>query len=372
MNLNDFIVPQLHGIRSYIPTPTADQVAQKIGLPPSAIIKLDANENLMPPSPAVLHAMANVPPNLYPDPDQNLLRDALSSYLGVDRTHILCANGGDEIIHLIFRMFISAGDAVIDCPPTFGVYAHETLQANATYVAVPRRADFSVDVAGVEHAVKTTPRAKLLFITNPNNPDGSTTPPADLHRLMALPIMVVIDEAYIELSSQPSVIREAAASENVMVVRTLSKLVGLAGMRVGYGIFPASIAPHVWGVKPYFAPSAPSQHVAVIALSDRAHIDATKRAIVAERNRLCEALDELGWITPVPSETNFILCKLSHPRFENQSMPAGAVLHGELERRGILTRIFGGRLNDYIRISVGRPEHTDALVSALKEIGATL
>lgn len=370
MNVNDFVVPQLHGMRGYIPTPTAGQMAQKLGLPLSAMIKLDANENVMPPSRVVLDAMASTPPNLYPDPDQNLLRDALSNYLGVDRKHILCANGGDEILHLIFRIFVGPGDGVIDCPPTFGVYAHEAAQAHANYVAVPRRADFSIDVDAVEAAVRNTPRAKVLFVTNPNNPDGSVTSPADLSRLMALPIMVVVDEAYIELSSQPNVVQHAVASDNVIVVRTLSKLVGLAGMRVGYGVFPANIVGFVWGVKPYFAPSAPSQHVAVAALSDRAHIDATKRAIVAERNRLCETLDELGWLTPVPSETNFVLCKVTHPGMGGQPKPAGALLHGALEQRGILTRFFGGVLGDYVRISIGRPDQMDALVAALKDIGA--
>ena len=363
MNAESLVLPQVRGARGYTPTPSLDQMSIKLGLPADQMLKLDSNENLLPPSPAVIAAIQNSAPNLYPDPDQNELRDALAGYMGVDRAHILCGNGGDELIHYLFQLFVSPGDGVIDAPPTFGVYAAEASLSAANYVTVPRRADFSVDVDAVEAAVRATPRAKLLFLTNPNNPTGTPLPHADILRMLALPVMVVVDEAYIELSAQPSVAPLVAQHDNLIVIRTLSKLAGLAGLRCGYGVYPRSIIQHMWKIKPYFSPGITAQRAGVAVLGDRAQLAANRAVIVAERARLCEMLDELGWAEPVPSEASFVLVKL---RGAVGEQPIGKRAQQHLERQGILVRYFGGALSSYVRISIGQPMHTDRVIAGLR------
>jgi histidinol-phosphate aminotransferase len=297
--------------------------------------------------------------HIYPDPDQNTLRDAISHDIGVDKAHILCGAGGDEIIDLVGRLFIDAGDCMIDLPPTFGMYRWEADVVNARYVSVPRRADFSIDLAAVTQIAQNTPRVKLLFVTNPNNPDGSIVPRETLLALLKLPVVVVVDEAYIDFSAEASMAPLVAAHDNLIVLRTFSKLAAMAGMRVGYGVFPLAVIKHLWKIKQPYTPTVASSVMAIAALEDRAWLDACVRAIVAERARLGELLSEFDWITPLPSASNFLLCRISGRDAKQLKL--------DLEKRGILLRHFDkDGLRDCIRVSVGRPEHTDALIAALK------
>jgi histidinol-phosphate aminotransferase len=213
--------------------------------------------------------------------------------------------------------------------------------------------------------VHENPQAKLLFITNPNNPTANAAPHEDILRLIGLPLMVVVDEAYIELSAQPSVVKLVEQRDNVIVIRTLSKLAGLAGMRCGYGVFPRKIVGHAFKIKPYFTPNIAAQAAGVAVLQDQGAMQRNKRAIIAERARLCEMLDELGWVKPLPSETNFVLCEVADDG--DASLPVAQRLVQYLAGRGILIRYFGGTLNRHIRISIGLPEQHDRLVAAMRE-----
>jgi histidinol-phosphate aminotransferase len=276
--------------------------------------------------------------------------------------HLLCGAGGDEVIDMLARAFVEPGDSIIDLPPTFGMYKWEADVLHATHVVVPRRHDFSIDVAAIERAVAAAVRPKLLFVTNPNNPDGSITPRADLLKLLDLPIVVVVDEAYIDFSDQESLAPLVAERDNLIVLRTFSKLAGMAGLRVGYGVFPLPVIRHLWKVKQPYTPNVAGTVAAMAAMDDREWLQQRMAAIVAERARMCAALAALGWITPLESHTNFVLCRVAGGR------EARAVKQG-LEAHGVLVRYFNrDGLRDCIRISVGRPEHTDALMAALKTL----
>ena len=168
------------------------------------------------------------------------------------KARLLAGMGADELIDLVLRALLEPGDAVIDCPPTFGMYPFSTAVNGGRYIAVPRRADFSLDVAAIEAAVAAAPRAKVLFVCSPNNPDGGVVDDATLRRLLALPLLVVLDEAYVDFAGLPSRMEWVAAHDNLAVLRTFSKLAGLAGLRVGYGAFPDWLLPHLWKIKqPY-------------------------------------------------------------------------------------------------------------------------
>jgi histidinol-phosphate aminotransferase len=368
MNVEALIAAHVRGMLPYVPIVPLDVLSKRLGLPPERIVKLDANENPYGTSPRALEALARSRElHIYPDPDQTALRETLSAFIGVPMDHILCGAGGDEVIDLLARAFVSPGQFILDLPPTFGMYKWEADVLGAQYVPVPRRSDFSVDIDAVEGTVRALEASgvppRLLFVTNPNNPDGSSTARADLLRLLDLPVVVVVDEAYIDFSTQPSLAPLVPERDNLIVLRTFSKLAGMAGLRVGYGVFPLPIIKHLWKVKQPYTPNVAGSVMAIAAMQDREWLDDSVRAITAERERMIDALRALGWMTPFPSETNFVLCRVHDGR------DAKAVKLA-IEREGVLVRYFDREgLRDCLRISVGRPEHTDALVSALRAAG---
>lgn len=366
MDVESLIAAHVRGMRPYEPIVPLDVLSKRLGLPPEQIVKLDANENPYGTSPRALEAVAaSRELHIYPDPDQTALREALSAFVGVPADHIMCGAGGDEVIDLMARAFVEPGQFIVDLPPTFGMYKWEADVLGAQYVSVPRRRDFSIDVDAVEGTVRALEASgvapKLLFVTNPNNPDGSVTPRADLLRLLDLPVVVVVDEAYIDFSTEQSLASLVPERNNLIVLRTFSKLAGMAGLRVGYGVFPLPVIKHLWKVKQPYTPNVAGTVMAIAAMQDRDWLDRSVVAITAERARMTEALRGLGWIEPLSSETNFVLCRVS-------GRDAQAVKQA-IERQGVLVRYFNkDGLRDCLRISVGKPEHTDALIEALRRV----
>ncbi len=370
MDVEALLAPHVRAMEPYSPIVPLDVLSARLGVPADRIVKLDANENPYGFSPKALATIAaSRDLHIYPDPDQTALRAAISAYIGVPTEHILCGAGADEVIDLLARSFVLPGEAIVDLPPTFGMYKWQADVLHARYITVPRRADFSVDLDAVEAAVTQgvtaaaagdAGRPKVLFIANPNNPDGSITARADLLRLLDLPIVVVVDEAYIDFSDEQSLAPLVAERDNLIVLRTFSKLAGMAGLRVGYGVFPLPVIQHLWKVKQPYTPNVAGTVAAIEALADREWLEQSTTAIVAERARLAAQLRELGWLTPLPSQTNFLLCRVAGGRHAHAIKLA-------LERQGVLVRYFArDGLRACIRISVGRPEHTDALLSALR------
>ncbi|MCL5995178.1 MAG: histidinol-phosphate transaminase [Chloroflexi bacterium] len=365
MNVEEMIAPHLRDMQPYTPIVPFDVLTKRLGVTRAQIVKLDANENPYGPSPRALQALAGADVlHIYPDPDQTTLREAISGFIGVPIEHILCGAGVDEVIDLIGRAFIQPGDAVIDLPPTFGMYKFEADIVNATYVTVPRRADFSVDVEAIKQVVAHQPsgsRPKLLFVANPNNPDGCMLADRDLDELLDLPLVVVLDEAYIDFSAYPSRAGWVRERGNLIVLRTFSKLAGLAGVRVGYGVFPQNVIQHLWKIKQPYTPNVAGSIAAIAALSDPEYLQEVVRRIVSERERMGELLSELGWLHVYPSQANFLLCRVRDR--DARQLKLG------LEQHGILVRYFDrDGLRDCIRISVGRPEETDRLLATLREL----
>lgn len=324
------------------------------------VIKIDANENPFGPSPRALAALADVRHwNRYATQDE--LRPAVAQYVGVAPENIVIGNGADEVLDLVMRIFLAPGDAILDCPPTFEMYAQYAALIGARVIRVARRDDFSIGVQAIERAAAEG-KPKIIFVANPNNPDGSLTPVKDIERLLALPALVVLDEAYAEFTSQSFATRVPEQS-NLVVMRTFSKWAGLAGLRIGYCIAPKLIANQVMRTKSPYNVNAAAIVAARASLEDAEYLCANVRRIISERERLSAALDRTGWIKPYPTCTNFILCKV-------QGRTPGQVREA-LAARGIWIRAYASpRLSDCIRISVGTPEQDDMLLGALNEIGA--
>jgi histidinol-phosphate aminotransferase len=366
----DLLRPDIYEMEEYTPIEPFEVLSARLGLPAERIIKLDGNENPYGPSPRALAALADYGRyHIYPDPEHTLLREAIQDYIDVDKSHILFGNGSDELIDLVMRLFLGPGDAIINCPPTFGMYSFDAAVCGAEVVRVPRRADFSLNVEGIRRqALETSPLKKLLFINSPNNPDGSVTSRENLLQLLELPLVVVVDEAYAEFSGT-SVVDLVPEHPNLVVLRTFSKWAGLAGLRIGYGVFPLGIIRHLWKIKQPYNVNVAAQVAALASLEDLDYLRANVQRIVAERKRLYAGLGKLDFLCPYPTQSNFILCRVL-------SQSKGRVLGRDarqvklsLERKGILIRYFAKPgLRDCIRISVGRPEQTEALLQALREV----
>jgi histidinol-phosphate aminotransferase len=357
----------LESMPPYTPIEPFEVLSARIGRDPSQIIKLDANENPYGPLPVVREALGKMDfPHIYPDPESRALRKSLASFIGVDEEYLLAGSGADELIDLLMRVFLDPGDCVLSCPPTFGMYSFDSELNAARCIEVPRKADFSLDIEAIRDAVNEY-RPKLFFITSPNNPDGSVIPSDVMDQLLSLPTLIVLDEAYIEfagenLDSRLSRIREVPTRENLVVLRTFSKWAGLAGLRVGYGAFPNWLMPTLWKSKQPYNVNVAASVAAQVSLENVDELTAVVERLKSERTRLSVALQQVSYLKPYPTQSNFILCKVT-------GRDAAELKSRLAQEHGIFIRYFNKPgLQDHIRISVGRPEDTDALVKALQSL----
>jgi histidinol-phosphate aminotransferase len=353
------IKPHLLRMKAYGYIAPLEVLTENAHVPIETLIKLDGNENPYGCSPRVKEALAKYPYyHIYPDSEQRELRKSLQDYTGAPAAQIVVGSGSDELIDFIMRLFVNPGDQVVNCVPTFGVYEFSTEAYGGIVVALPRDQSFAIDVPAVKKAIAAG--AKLVFIASPNNPTGNTTPRQHILDILDNDVIVVVDEAYCEFGGQ-TMIPLVGQFDNLIVLRTFSKWAGLAGLRVGYGIFPEKIAHHLFRIKPPYNVNAAAQIAALESLRDLDYLQHTIKAILSERKRLSDKLAGTGALIPWPSEANFILCSVRN----NQA----ATVYQELRHRGILVRYFDTPLlTDCVRISVGKPEHTDALLAALSEI----
>jgi len=358
-DIERLIRPELTAMKAYTPIEPTDVLSQRIDIPREKVIKLDGNENPYGCSIRVKQAMANYAYyHLYPDPEQRELKKALEKYSGISSKYILAGSGSDELIDLILRLFVEPGDRVIDCSPTFGMYPFSTDVCGGKVVSIPRKQDFSIDVAAIKKTIDK--QVKVIFIASPNNPSGNITPEQTILELLNSSMVVVIDEAYFEFSGvtvAPMVLKYP----NLVVLRTFSKWAGLAGLRVGYGIFPLNMVKYLMKIKQPYNVNAAAQVAALESLKDISYLSGTIKAIIDERERLFTRLSQLDWLKVYPSQANFVLCSVLNGKAKT--------IHKGLQKKGIFVRYFDTpQLKNCLRISVGKPEHTDALIASLREI----
>ncbi|MDD4876737.1 MAG: histidinol-phosphate transaminase [Dehalococcoidales bacterium] len=358
--IEKFIRSDLLGFGGYSAHTSPETLEGKIDIPVDNIIKIDANENVYGCSRRVNQALANYHDyNIYPDNGQMLFREALAGYTGVTAEHIVAGSGSNQLIDLILRLLIDKGDEVINCIPTFGIYRFSTKLCGGNIIDVSRDEKFAVNVNAVKAAVNE--KTKLIILANPNNPTGMLTPKKDILELADIGVPVLIDEAYYEFCGE-TVAPLVTRYQNLMVLRTFSKWMGLAGLRVGYGLFPPVIADYLLRIKIPYNVNLAALIAAQESLKDIDYLMNRVKVIISERERLFAELEKLEWLEPLPSQANFILCLVVKGNAKE--------LKQKLQNRGILVRYFDEPvLKKYIRFSVGKPEHTDALIKVLHEIG---
>jgi histidinol-phosphate aminotransferase len=358
--------PRFERFPAYTPIEPFEVLSARLGLPPDKIVKLDANENPYGPSPKVRAALAELAyPHIYPDPESRALRAGLAQFTGVGEQYLLAGSGADELIDLLLRVLLEPDDCVLNIPPTFGMYPFDTLLNAGQVIEVARRADFSLDMPALLEVVRAR-KPKAVFLTAPNNPDGRFPNLDEVEAFLAEDLLVVIDEAYIEFTSQGgrlgealSRIRQVSERENLVVLRTFSKWAGLAGLRVGYGAFPAWLMPALWKAKQPYNVNVAASAAALASLADLDWLSANVVSLRAERERLYQELTQISFLRPFPSQANFILCQVVGRSAKG--------LRDTLANQGVFVRYYdNAHLRDFVRVSVGRPQDTDAVIAALR------
>jgi len=358
--IEKLIRPELVGFGGYAASKSPETLRGKVETEPEDIIKLDANENPYGCSPGVSRVLAEYTEvNIYPDAGQQELREQIQEYTGVPAKYIVASAGSDQLIDLIMRLFLSPGDEVINCIPTFAMFAFFINLCNGKAVNVPRDGQYNVDIAGVKKAISQ--KTKLIFLATPNNPTGTITPHEDILKILDTGIPTVVDEAYYEFTGE-TIAPMVGKYKNLMVLRTFSKWAGLAGLRVGYGMFPEKIADYLLKIKEPYCVNVAALAAVRETLKATDYLMANVKNIIAERERLYSGLQRIEWLKPYPSQANFILCAVLKGK--------ASQLQQRLQDRGILVRYFDQPLlENCVRISVGRPEQNDILLEMLKEMG---
>ena len=356
--------PQWASLPVYVPGKPIDQVAREHGLNPAHIIKLASNENPLGPSPKAVEALRSALGHihLYPDGSAFALKAALAQFLSVEPDHLIVGNGSNEVLEFVAHAFLAPGDEVVVSQYCFAVYPIVTALMGATLVTVPALPGFQADIPAMIQAL--TPRTKVLFLANPNNPTGTLTSREDVSRLLAsVPdnVLIVMDEAYIEFSDDPIDLMplvRLGSNSNLLIARTFSKIFGLAALRLGYGVATPALVAALEKVREPFNINALAQVAAIAALEDTQHQANTRANNRAGLEFYGRAFFQIG-LEMVPSHANFVLVNVGE----------GARVFLELQKRGIITRPMGAyQLPEWLRISVGSATENERCVRALREI----
>jgi histidinol-phosphate aminotransferase len=353
-------------LKPYPPGKPLEELEREYGITDS--IKLASNENPLGTSPLALEAIRSHLKNLrrYPDGSAYYLKQRLSQRLGVEESFIVLGNGSNEIIDLVIRTFVQSKEEVLISEPTFLVYPLMTQAVNARAVKVPQK-NFAHDLKAMAEAV--TENTRVVFLDNPNNPSGSVISRKDFETFRSrIPqdVIIVLDEAYMEFADPEQTmtgLEYLNGSPPVISLRTFSKAYGLAGLRVGYGVMPPEVADYLNRVRQPFNVNSLAQVAALAALEDEEFLQETQKIVREGLAFLYVELDKLQLRT-IATQANFFLIEVGYD---------GRKVYEAMLRRGVIVRAMNSYgLDNYIRISVGRPEENKRFVESLKEVLAEL
>lgn len=346
---------------AYEPGKPIEETARELGLEPSQIVKVASNENPLGPSPLAKTAMREAleEAHIYPDGGGYKLRTAIAGSLGLDRGNVIIGNGSNEIIELLCHTFLNPKTELIAAEHAFVVYKLMATLFGANYVEVPDPG-FIHDLDAMADAI--TENTRLVFIANPNNPTGTMVGQQAIDRFMdRLPehVIAVFDEAYFEFpDSPPDALRYVREGRNVCVLRTFSKIHGLAGLRVGYGLAPAHLADVLQKARQPFNVNAIAQAGALAALADTEHTDLT-REINREGMAFYEQAFRARGLEFVPSHANFLLVKTE----------SGDAVFKDMLKQGVIVRAMSSyKLPEWIRISIGTPAQNARVIEVLDSV----
>jgi histidinol-phosphate aminotransferase len=350
--------PDIRSLSPYVPGKPIDELQRELGL--TRVIKLASNENPLGPSPKAMAALSGTQDMLhrYPDGGAYQLRQAIADRWKVAGEQVILGNGSDEILGLLAKTFLTPGDEAIMADHTFVIYKMEVTAVHAKPVIVPLlNGTHDLDAM----ALAITPRTRLLFLCNPNNPTGTIVSAEAVDRFMArVPddVVVVFDEAYFEYVRDPhfpDAMAYMKQGRNAIVLRTFSKIYGLAGLRIGYGVSTSEIIDYLNRVRPPFNTNSLAQTAALAALGDDEHVARSRAVNVSGMEQMEHGLRALG-IIPIPSETNFLYFDAKQD---------GRVVFEALLRAGVIVRHINGTM---LRVTIGQSDENAAFLQAFKNI----
>ena len=363
MKIRDLVRPHIRELEPYPPGKPVKELERELGIEGS--IKLASNEAPLGPSRRAVEAIFREAEDLnrYPDGSCYYLREALAAKLGVSPEALCFGAGSDELLELLVKTFLGPGDEVVYAWPSFAMYPIVTTGMGGTPVPVALDAEYRADVGALLDAV--TPRTRLLFLANPNNPTGTSIGSDDFERLVdGLPahVILVADEAYREYVRRtdfPSSVERIATRPTLVVLRTLSKIYGLAGLRVGYAIADSELVGYLQRARHPFNVSSLAQSAALAALGDDEHVERVRQVTHEGLVQLEKGFRELG-LACVPSDANFLLVEVAN---EAQSV------YQALLERGVITRPLGAfGLSRHLRVTAGLPDENERLLATLREV----
>ena len=353
--------PQLANLPVYQPGRPLEEVARELGLPLGGLIKLASNENPLGPSPKAVEAMQQTASqiHLYPDGNAFYLRNAMAERLGVDANQLIFGNGSNEIIEFVAHALLGPGTNIVVSQYCFAIYPIVAHLTGADCIAVPAK-DYGHNLPAMREAI--TPDTRIVFVANPNNPTGTLASHEDVLALVdAVPehTLLVMDEAYFEFLESPlDLVPRLQEKPNLLLMRTFSKIYGLAGLRIGYGIGHPEFIAALEKVRQPFNLNAMAQAAALAAIDDTDHLEATRSNNAVGLEFFEQTLSELN-IETVASHANFILANVGD----------GASTFQKLQERGVITRPMAGyQLPEWIRISIGTPAENERCLAALREL----
>ena len=354
--------PALANVPIYQGGRPIEEVARELGRPADSIIKLASNENPLGPSPAALAAMRKVIEgiHLYPDGNAFYLKRKLAEKLGVKPENLILGNGSSELIEFVGHALLGPGVEAVMSQYSFAIYLLVTRLFNAQPVIVPTK-NYGHDLPAMLAAI--TPKTRVVFEANPNNPTGTLVAKEELLRFVErVPeeVLLVMDEAYIEFLDDPAdllpLIR--AARPNLLIMRTFSKIFGLAGLRVGYGLAAPEVILALETVRQPFNINSIAQAGAIAALDDAVHMKKTRENNARGLEFYAQAFREMK-LEFVPSAANFVLVRVGE----------GQKVFEAMQRQGVIVRPMGGyQLPEWIRISVGTPQENERCLKVLQKI----
>jgi len=354
----------LDKIKPYVPGKPVEEVERELGL--KNVIKLASNENPLGASPLAITAMQENAPkmNIYPDGNCYYLKYALAKKFNLSPEQLIFGNGSDEILSFLTMVYVQEGEEAVMVAPSFSEYDFAMRLMGGTPRQVPLVGeDFNYDFKAIFDAINE--KTRLVFICSPNNPTGSIVRKKELDLFIEkLPdhILLVLDQAYIEYvddDQHPTGLDYVEQGQPVILLRTFSKIYGLAGLRIGYGIAPEEIIRDLNRVREPFNVNAMAQKAALAALDDDQHLEQSRNQVVKSRRYFEEELARLG-LKPVPDQANF--CFLDIKVDSKEAFQA-------LMKKGVIVRtgdIFG--FPSYIRVTYGTDEQNRRFIEALKEV----
>lgn len=354
--------PDIAKLVPYSPGKPLDELERELGI--GGAVKLASNENALGPSPKALAALdeGKATLHLYPDGGAHHLTCALADRWKVSGDQVIVGNGSDEIISLLVKTFMSPGEEAVMADHTFVMYKLAVTGGHGVCVEVPLN-DWCHDLPAMARAV--TKRTRLAFVCNPNNPTGTMVSRDEVREFMAAvpdDVIVVFDEAYYEYVRDPhypDTLDYVRQNRPVVVLRTFSKIYGLAGLRVGYGLTTPDIAGYLHRVRNPFNVNTQAQVAARAALSDERHVAESRALNEAEMASVDNGLRALG-LAPLPSQANFLYF---------DSHRDGRAVFDRLLREGVIVRHIAGSM---LRVTIGRPEENRRFLEALGRVLETL